>query len=235
MSEEQIQLIMQRGPTPGKIYTLTTGTIRIGRSTDSDLVINDAEMSRQHAQLVQQDDGYAIQDLGSTNGTFVNSQRISSMVPIYSGDVVAFGEAIVLLVQVEWETDSQPIPASIPRPTIGKPQPVTAVSPEPEPIFIPASEPELPPVPQMSGSFQAVTSSPPIPPLTVEDYVAEAVTKRRRRWLLGCAAVVLIFICLCSGALFFLDAYEQGQYLYCGALRPFWAFILGPFGFNPAC
>ncbi len=232
MGVSDSQLIMQRGPTPGHIFALSGMAMKIGRATNNDIVINDPEMSRQHAQLIPQGDGYAVQDLGSTNGTFVNGQRIANMTPIYQGDVVAFGDAIFLLYQVDWETDSQPIPP----PTIGKPQPVTAVSLEPEPVSIPASQPAAPPpAPPLSSPGPAIASSPQIPHLTVEDYVADAMAKRRRTWIVGCLAAFLIIICLCGALVFFLDAYEQGRYLYCGVLRPFWQLILGPFGFNPAC
>ena len=222
MNEIIARLIIQRGPEPGTSFALTQDVIRLGRTGTNDIVINDPEISRQHAQFVRQPEGYTIQDLGSTNGTFVNYERVTGLTLLQHGDVVSFGEAVVLAYWDESATDSQPIPQQPPvtvpaAPLSTPPRPITA---QPAPIIQPA-----PPL---------VESSPEIPPLTVDDYVAQAVA-RRRRIFIGCGIGVLLLICLCLGAIFFLDGYQQGRLLYCGGLRPFWELILGPFGFNPVC
>ena len=162
-------------------------------------------------QLVQQEAGYALQDLGSTNGTFVNYRRIISLTPLQHGDVVTFGEEIVLIYWDESVADGRPLP------------PVQAEIPAP----VTAAPPSI--------SAPAAPSPTPGPPPTVSEPIAEPEANKTRRWLLGCAAAALLFVCVCLAALFFLDSYQQGRLLYCGALRPFWQVVLGPFGFNPAC
>ena len=64
------------------------------------MAINDAEISRKHARLTFQGGKYVLEDLGSTNGTFVNGQRLAGPVVLKSGDVVSLGEQIVLMYDV---------------------------------------------------------------------------------------------------------------------------------------
>jgi hypothetical protein len=62
----------------------------IGRLSDSDIVINDQNVSRRHAELHAVGDGYELIDLGSTNGSKVNGQRVSRCA-LNDGDQVTFG------------------------------------------------------------------------------------------------------------------------------------------------
>lgn len=93
----QFQFVMRTGPTPGSVYSLEGDQLIIGRDAASGVAIDDAEVSRKHARLTFQGGKYVIEDLGSTNGTFVNGQRVTSSVVLKSGDVVSFGEQIVLM------------------------------------------------------------------------------------------------------------------------------------------
>jgi len=96
----QFQLVMRSGPTPGATYPLEGDQLTIGRDSANGVSINDAEMSRKHARLTFQGGKYVIEDLGSTNGTFVNGQRLSGPFVLKGGDVVSFGEQIVLMYDV---------------------------------------------------------------------------------------------------------------------------------------
>ncbi|MEM7338220.1 MAG: DUF3662 and FHA domain-containing protein [Actinomycetota bacterium] len=62
----------------------------IGRLSDSDIVINDQNVSRRHAELHALGDTYELVDLGSTNGSKVNGQRVNRQ-PLNDGDQVTFG------------------------------------------------------------------------------------------------------------------------------------------------
>jgi FHA domain len=93
----QFQFVMRSGPTPGATYSLEGDQIVIGRDSSNGVVINDAEISRKHARLTFQGGKYVLEDLGSTNGTFVNGQRLAGPAVLKSGDVVSFGEQIVLM------------------------------------------------------------------------------------------------------------------------------------------
>ena len=68
----QFQLIMQSGPTPGKVFPLEGDVITIGREPDNGVVIPDPEVSRKHTKLVLQDGQYSVSDMGSTNGSTAN-------------------------------------------------------------------------------------------------------------------------------------------------------------------
>ncbi len=93
----QFQLVMRSGPTPGAVYPLEGDQLTIGRDSTNAVVINDAEISRRHSRLTFQGGKYVVEDLGSTNGTFVNGQRLSGPYVLKAGDVLAFGEQIVLM------------------------------------------------------------------------------------------------------------------------------------------
>jgi len=93
----QFQLVMRSGPTPGVTFPLEGDQLIIGRDATNGIAINDAEISRKHSRLSFQGGKYVLEDLGSTNGTFVNGQRLAGPVVLKPGDVVSLGEQIVLM------------------------------------------------------------------------------------------------------------------------------------------
>ena len=88
--EEAPMLGLERAVAPG-----TT----IGRA-GSDIELNDPDVSRRHAAIRQVDTGVAVEDLDSTNGTFVNDERVHGIVEISSGDRVRFGNTVWRLEQI---------------------------------------------------------------------------------------------------------------------------------------
>jgi len=90
------ELIMKDGPSPGKRTELNplVRSLLIGRDPGCHLVVNEIEVSRRHARLIAQSGGYAIEDLGSTNGTFVNNQRISDVVTLHPGATIRLGDRV---------------------------------------------------------------------------------------------------------------------------------------------
>ena len=90
-------LIIVQGPGTGHTFTLGTDPVIIGREAPSaKFVIADPAVSRRHAQISRQDDGYMIEDLNSTNGTFINAQRVVGAVPLTPGDLIELGTAVTL-------------------------------------------------------------------------------------------------------------------------------------------
>jgi hypothetical protein len=84
-------------PTP-MVFPPGSGTsFTIGRTQDCDLRIADMSVSRRHAHLERNEDGWLLSDLGSHNGTRVNGWLIREPVPIRPGDLLQFGSAIFLL------------------------------------------------------------------------------------------------------------------------------------------
>lgn len=151
----QFQFVMRSGPTPGVTFPLEGDQLTIGRDSTNAVAINDAEISRKHARMMFQGGKYVLEDLGSTNGTFVNGQRLAGPVVLKPGDVVSLGEQIVLMydaisgdagatVAVSRKAVQAPPPAySAPQQSYAPPpqQPYSAPPPAPKksnmtPIFI---------------------------------------------------------------------------------------------------
>jgi hypothetical protein len=90
------RLIVRRGPQPNQIYELNKDSLTIGRDINNEIVINDPEVSRNHCRLTRGAGGYTLEDLGSTNGTFVNGQRLTGSRPLASSDMIGMGETVTL-------------------------------------------------------------------------------------------------------------------------------------------
>ncbi|HVU11869.1 MAG TPA: FHA domain-containing protein [Phototrophicaceae bacterium] len=91
-----LRLIMRRGPTPGAVYALEADEITIGRGNKSTIVIRDNEVSRDHCRLVRLTGSYEVYDLNSSNGTFVNGQRVTAPWPLQEGALIELGDTITL-------------------------------------------------------------------------------------------------------------------------------------------
>ena len=72
-------------------FPLIAPEILIGRKSDADVVLNNQHVSRHHAKLVKTAEGYALQDLGSTHGTFVNESRVENKA-LKHGDKISLGK-----------------------------------------------------------------------------------------------------------------------------------------------
>ena len=66
-------------------------SIKIGRSSSNDVVINDPTVSAHHAVLTETASGYILKDLNSSNGTFVNGKKIAGEVHVTDKDAIRFG------------------------------------------------------------------------------------------------------------------------------------------------
>lgn len=98
MPETTYRLTMRKGPDTGQEYPLDAEVITIGRDPSVDLVINDPEVSRQHARLTRRGDHFLVQDLGSTNGTFLDGRRLAGdPVPLAPGQVITVGSNVSLV------------------------------------------------------------------------------------------------------------------------------------------
>ncbi len=88
-NQEVAMLFVQEGNSPKTQWPLTKASHIIGRDTDSDIQIDERQVSRQHAEIAYTPQSYTIRDLGSKNGTFVNGQPVSQKAqPIRNGDEI---------------------------------------------------------------------------------------------------------------------------------------------------
>jgi diguanylate cyclase (GGDEF)-like protein len=82
------------GPGLGRRYTLSSGPHLLGRLPELDICVDVDAVSRQHARFVKDSGGWIVEDLNSTNGTWVNDVRVAST-RLRDGDIVKVGKAIL--------------------------------------------------------------------------------------------------------------------------------------------
>ncbi len=84
-------LIVQRGPNLGARFLLDSERTTAGRHPNADIFLDDVTVSRKHAEFVAVDGGFLVRDVGSLNGTYVNRERIDTVV-LTNGDEVQVGK-----------------------------------------------------------------------------------------------------------------------------------------------
>jgi pSer/pThr/pTyr-binding forkhead associated (FHA) protein/ketosteroid isomerase-like protein len=97
MASRSYQLVVQKGPNPGQVFDLTQAEISIGRELYNDFPIDDRALSRRHARLRLEAESYILEDLGSTNGTYVNGARLEGERILQPGDEISVGEKVLLV------------------------------------------------------------------------------------------------------------------------------------------
>lgn len=89
------------GPQCGQTFSLNHGSLLLGRDPRSAVVIDHPQISRRHAQFVQREEGWVVEDLGSTNGTFLNGEQIVTPQLLTDGDVIGLSDAFLLTFRAE--------------------------------------------------------------------------------------------------------------------------------------
>jgi hypothetical protein len=90
-SELGAVLVIRDGEIAGQSFVLDRPVISIGRGSECEIVINDASISRNHAQILRQANGHYVQDLASRNGSKVNNEPLLTPRLLQPGDIVCFG------------------------------------------------------------------------------------------------------------------------------------------------
>jgi hypothetical protein len=91
------KLVVTKGPLAGTVIPLTGEPITIGRAPDSTLVLDDDFASARHARLVPHDSRWFVEDLNSTNGTFLEHTKVTTPMPIPLGAPVRIGKTVLEL------------------------------------------------------------------------------------------------------------------------------------------
>jgi predicted component of type VI protein secretion system len=217
----QFRFVMRSGPVVGKVFPLEAQEISIGRETTNMIVINDVQISRRHARMELRGPTYVIQDLGSTNGTFVNGIRISGMQVLTPGDAVTFGEGIVLTYESTTDLNATLLSSMPPQTVVQRPAP--APTPAPTPAAPPTFRP--PPAPVYSGKVPSgpmppAASPAPAPRSTpapvysgkvpagpvARPPAATPVKKGGGRTVIIVVVAVVLILCLCVAIPFIADA-----------------------------
>ncbi|MDR2441261.1 MAG: SpoIIE family protein phosphatase [Planctomycetaceae bacterium] len=73
-----------------KVFPIITNTARIGRYADCDICLDHNGVSREHALIIQEKNGYYLEDLKSRNGTFLNDKQVTGKVRLHEGDLLRF-------------------------------------------------------------------------------------------------------------------------------------------------
>ena len=219
------KLTIRQGPKPNQVFDLDKDVLSLGREVGNELVIEDPQISRRHARLTRQGNSYLLEDLGSTNGTFVNGSRVTTPVLLANGDLIGLADTVVLAVQlpVIMDTDATfvghatdadttsvkqgpPVtqPAFTPPPPVVKPAAKPQPAPQPQPVYVP------PAVPQ--------SAYPPVV-APVEDVPA---TDNRRMILIGCGCLALLAIVALIGLV-------AWSFIDCASFSGVFKFLFPPF------
>jgi predicted component of type VI protein secretion system len=163
------------------VFDLTKEVTLFGRDVTNDIVLADAEVSRQQARLTHTPGGYVLEDLGSTNGSFVNGERLIAPRVLNPGDLVGFGENVTLTFE-----SAEPEAAA------------TIVSP------VAAA---VPPAPSTAPAAEVASPTPtPVPGAAAPTPAAPAEESPQRNWLpiaLGGAGCLILLIA-CGATLYLM-------------------------------
>jgi pSer/pThr/pTyr-binding forkhead associated (FHA) protein len=91
------QLLVTAGALAGTSLGLADQQITIGRANDATLVLNDDYASTRHARLFPQDGQWIVEDLGSTNGTYLDRQKVTQPTPVPVGVPIRIGKTVMEL------------------------------------------------------------------------------------------------------------------------------------------
>jgi hypothetical protein len=91
------RLVVTEGPNQGQVVSLERQPVLMGRGSDAALRLDDDYVSTRHARIATNGEQWFVEDLGSTNGTYLGSQRVTAPTPIAIGTPVRLGKTVVEL------------------------------------------------------------------------------------------------------------------------------------------
>ncbi len=211
--ESTAKLIIHVGTDPEREFVLGEGNVLIGRDANNELVVQDSEASRRHSRIVLDTAGYVVEDLGSTNGTYVNGQRVTGSALLQDGDTITLGRAVRLMFM-----GHAPTLGIDPMNTIQQQQDAgdTAAVFAPPPADYARSQP--PPAIAQPDPEPAAVAPAPRPPVKIKQ------ERGCQRYFIYTGCGLLSLFLIAGIALFAVDAVAPDA-LYCGALQPFWEML----------
>jgi S1-C subfamily serine protease len=186
-----VQLRITAGADAGKSVDVQGNEFTIGRDAACDLTLADGKASRRHAALRVLPDGRAtLYDLGSSNGTFVNGQRVQSVL-LAGGEQIQIGDTVMSAAAAPAAAPPQPTAAT------------AAVPPQPPAPVAPPTQPLQP------AAFQAPSPAPVARPSRTQSAIQRVMLQRavNRATIIGIVAIVLV---IAVGAAALLGAFSSG-------------------------
>lgn len=96
IEKDKAGIIVLKGPSIGEKFLIKKENLTIGRSEDSDILLDDITVSRHHAKIEKKENKFELNDLESLNGTYLNGEIISEPVFLKQGDKIQIGKYIFL-------------------------------------------------------------------------------------------------------------------------------------------
>lgn len=122
------KLTLLLGRRTMQAYDFKQESIIVGRDEGADVVIDNPSVSRRHAEIRLTDDGWIVEDLGSSNGTFIHGQRIEDPHSIGLGDEIGFGKFSIVFGKALGEGE---VPVTRPSPMAERPAPTVGAAAAP--------------------------------------------------------------------------------------------------------
>lgn len=101
-------LVILKGPSLGREFALDPSSTLLGRQGDATVCLESQAVSRHHARILAENGGYVVEDLNSSNGTYVNGQRIGARTPLTEKDTLQVGPYLLRLCLTQPVTPSEP-------------------------------------------------------------------------------------------------------------------------------
>ncbi|MBI5564710.1 MAG: FHA domain-containing protein [Chloroflexi bacterium] len=216
------KLTIRQGPKPNQVFDLDKDVLTLGREAGNDLVVEDPQISRRHSRLTRQGNSYLLEDLGSTNGTFVNGSRVTTPVLLANGDLIGLADTVVLAVQIPVVIDSGE--TFVGHATDADTTSVKQGPPVTQPAFTP---PVIPPAAKPVARSQPAAAPAYVPPPAVYPPVVAPIqdapaTDNRRMILIGCGCLALLAIVALIGLV-------AWSFIDCASFSGVFKFLFPPF------
>jgi serine phosphatase RsbU (regulator of sigma subunit) len=106
-------LVFLAGPIAGRRYKLGDGEYVIGRRSDCQIFVPDMRVSRQHARLWRDGEGWSLEDLGSNNGTFINGLRLQASAQLHHDDEITIANNKIRVDAQDHSSEQRPLDSPI--------------------------------------------------------------------------------------------------------------------------
>jgi len=206
-------LVVVEGPNEGQAYPLQDLVCTIGRTADNTIVVDSPRISRHHTQIrfVESATGTMamVEDMGSTNGTWVNQRQLTGPQRLMPGDTITLADYIAFRYEVEDTLHTEKLPPAMPcsaTKVIDDSATYTPPPPNYEEPYRPYDETPTPAprqpfiqlgsVPQTMPPAQPV-SRPQQPWATPPISTPAAPPAKRSKWVYVIVAILIVLICIC--------------------------------------